>query len=122
MSAVDRKGVVSLWGGQFDSEDEFFSYVEKEYPEGGATSGFIRDSGIGFYDEDFSEGNYFIDGNIDSAIRDLSYGDSFYQPATKAASHISGMNSIFAIYDVDASGLKSGAMSLAFLGVFSYRK
>ncbi|SFK92790.1 immunity 22 family protein [Lysobacter sp. cf310] len=122
MSAVERMGVVSLWGGRFASEDDFFSYVEKTYPDSGATSGFIRDSGIGFYDEDFAEGNYFTDGGVESAIRELSYGDTFPPKAVEAMSRVAGANSIYAIYDVDATELRSDADRLVFVGAFTYSK
>lgn len=122
MSAVERTGVVSLWGGRFASEDDFFSYVEKTYPDSGATSGFIRDTGIGFYDEDFAEGNYFTDGGVESAIRALSYGDSFPSSAVEAMSLVPDANSIYAIYDVDATELRSRAEKLVFIGAFAYSK
>ncbi|NUO76044.1 MAG: hypothetical protein HOQ32_08515 [Lysobacter sp.] len=122
MSAVERAGVVSLWGGRFASEDDFFAYVEKTYPDSGATSGFIRDSGIGYYDEDFAEGHYFTDGDVGAAIRELSYGTTFPSSATEAMGRVVGANSIYAIYDVDTSELKSNADKLVFVGAFTYSK
>lgn len=118
----EATGVVSLWAGRFSSEEEFFSYVEITYTKSGATSGFIRESGIGVYDEDFAEGDYCHDRNVELAILNFSYAGSFSSLAIAATSRIVDVNSIYAIYDVDASGLKSDTDKLVFVGVFMYSK
>ncbi|WP_418057655.1 immunity 22 family protein [Pimelobacter simplex] len=121
MGIVERWGVVSLWGGGFATEDDFFGYVEMIRPDGCTTSGFLRDSGIGFYDEDFAEGSY-VSSDLDAAIRALSYGASFHRPAYEVLRRMPGTNAVYAIYDVDASGLAGAGGRLALAGAFPYQR
>lgn len=88
----------------------------------GAASGFIRESGIGVYDEDFAQGDYCLDRNVELATLNFSYAGSFSSLAIAAMSRIVDVNSICAIYDVDASGLKIVTDKLVFVGVFMHSK
>lgn len=87
-----------------------------------ATSRFIRESDIGVYDSGYAEGDYCHDRNVELAILNFSYAESFSSLAIAPMSRIVGVNSICAIYDVDASGLKSDTDKLVFVGVFMYSK
>lgn len=123
MSIVERAGVVSLWAGRFATEELFYAYVEKSHADGRSTSGFLRDSGIGFYDEDFAEGSYAGADGLDAAIRALSYGDGFHRPAVTALRRLPGVNAVYAIYDIDATGLQRDPdQPLVLVGTFPYRR
>ncbi|MBN6150907.1 immunity 22 family protein [Xanthomonas sp. AmX2] len=116
-------GQVSVWAGYFDNEDEFFSYVEKTYEGDSVSSRFISDLNVQWYDEDFAEGVYLDrDGDIESALGELSWGASFVHNLAPAID-LNKVNSVYVVYDFDGSptAAVTGA-PLSFLGVYEYRK
>ncbi|AKO20757.1 hypothetical protein DZA55_13565 [Xanthomonas oryzae pv. oryzae] len=116
-------GKVSVWTGNFEGEDEFFSYVEKTYEGDSVSSGFISDLKVEWYDEDFAEGVYLRkSGDAESALDELSWGASFV-PKIASVVDLNKVNSIYVVYDFDGSptaAITNGR--LRFLGVYEYSK
>ncbi|AKO09375.1 immunity 22 family protein [Xanthomonas oryzae pv. oryzicola] len=116
-------GKVSVWTGHFESEDEFFSYLEKTYEGDSVSSGFISDLKVEWYDEDFAEGVYLgKSDDAESALGELSWGASFV-PKIASVVDLNKVNSIYVVYDFDGSATAAITNApLNFLGVYEYSK
>ncbi len=118
-----RVGFVSAWIGRFAGEDALFDYVQKTYPaDQPATSAFLTDFPIGFYDEDFSEANFIVDvDDLDAALAGHSYIDSFVAPLRADLQRVADFNSIYLIYDFDASDTSPHVTArMRWLGTYAY--
>jgi Immunity protein 22 len=117
--------LVSVWVGVFSSEDALFDYVAKLYPGSGpATSAFLSDFPLGSYDEDFSEINFLpTSKDLDSAIGMHSYASTFSEDLLNDLKLCGEFNSLYLIYDQDASGLAVKARGpMRLLGIYHYSK
>ncbi len=73
-----QEDVVSLWVGNFSSEDALRAHLETSYSPDGDFQGsrFTRDFGIAYYDEDFFEAEFYQEPL--SALRRLLNGFSYH--------------------------------------------
>ncbi|WP_137940334.1 immunity 22 family protein [Chitinivorax sp. B] len=119
----EKDGVVSAWIGNFSNEDELFSHVQKIYDQdGNSSSDFLSDFKLGWYDEDFSEANFIDLQDLRNSLAAHSYSDSFLSSLMSDLAGKDSFNSIYLIYDIDASALSSVAGRMKFLGVYGYTK
>lgn len=116
---MENTGVVSVWVGKFDDEDQFFNYVEKSYDDDGANSGFITETDVEDYDEDFAEGAWFDPGNPE-ALAEVSYMESFSELLLP---DLTGRpeNAAYFIFDV-ATEPGPDEAQLKLLGVYPYQQ
>ena len=72
-----KENKVSLWLGNFESEEEFENYIYIDYDEDGdyIPSIFQKEFGISYYDEDFSELVWFSEKTkkFSTLLKDFSY-------------------------------------------------
>ncbi|MFC3849541.1 immunity 22 family protein [Corynebacterium hansenii] len=121
---LEKENVVSIWCGNFDTEEELLEYVEPEFDDDddNATSEFLNDFSLDWYDEDFAEASFDLDDDIALRVREHSYGESFDVRLDEDMRQFSDCNSLYLIYDVDASGAASDRSKLTFVGVYAYRR
>ena len=121
---LEKENVVSIWCGNFDTEEELLEYVEPEFDDDddNATSEFLNDFSLHWYDEDFAEASFDLDDDIALRVREHSYGESFDVRLDEDMRQFSDCNSLYLIYDVDASGAASDRSKLTFVGVYAYRR
>jgi hypothetical protein len=125
MTAKKAPGIVSVWVGHFDDEDSLLSYVEKYYPSDDqvSTSRFLQDIPVGLYDEDFAEASFFASRDMERTIDEHSYASSFAVDVLKdIRQHGPDINSLYLIYDIDASDTESSRGPLRFIGAYPYTK
>jgi len=122
-SEQGRSGVVSVFTGQFASDEELELFVEIDYgTEDGddITSPFLASTGIEWYDEDFAERSFWSAGTLVDRLREHSYGERIDPTALTDLAARQTDNSLYLIYDFDATGAYQGRLSL--VGVYPYTK
>lgn len=120
---LEKENVVSIWCGNFDTEEELLEYVEPEFDEDdNPTSEFMNDFSLDWYDEDFAEASFDPDDDIALRVREHSYGDSFDGRLNEDMRRFADCNSLYLIYDVGASGATSDRSKLTFVGAYPYRR
>lgn len=123
----EKEGYVSIWAGNFETEEEFNIYIEEKYghiDEQVSLSDFSQDAGLGWYDHDFREAMYY--GQEALPIRELmigsSYSSSFIDEAEQIAKtkNMDRANSIFLLYDFEYTSTKEQNEKLKFLASIKY--
>ena len=120
------KQKVSLWLGNFASQEEFQEYFKITYKEDGnsVSSEFETDLHLSYYDRDLVEKDWVdvSENNIDVLLEGFSYDEEIIMKFPKISSTY---NTIVLIYDFDYSkeGLKvsnNGSGTLEFIGIAEY--
>ena len=120
------KQKVSLWLGNFASQEEFQEYFKISYKEDGdrVSSEFETDFHLSYYDRDLVEKDWVdvSENNIDVLLEGFSYDEEIIMKFPKISSTY---NTIVLIYDFDYSkeGLKvsnNGSGTLEFIGIAEY--
>ena len=120
------KQKVSLWLGNFASQEEFQEYFKITYKEDGTSvsSEFETDFHLSYYDRDLVEKDWVdvSENNIDVLLEGFSYDEEIIMKFHKISSTY---NTIVLIYDFDYSkeGLKvsnNGSGTLEFIGIAEY--
>ena len=108
---------VSVWLGNFDSEEQFNKYIEEQFDEeGDMTSVFMSDFEIEFIDSQFQEVLY--DDNLKKeTIMSTSYSESFLDCIT---ADFSKYNCIVLLYDFNYQGKVKNTDKMIFVGVYDY--
>lgn len=125
---MDKEGYVSLWVGNFKSDEDLQRYLFISYTEDGDSipSPFEIDFQINYYDEDFMEVNYF-DRKINSFL-DLLIGCSYDDIVipnfikTHGVTLTNNVNSIILLYDFQYSTIEQNDFSdVKYLGNVKYK-
>ena len=120
------KQKVSLWLGNFASQEEFQEYFKISNEEDGdsVSSEFETDFHLSYYDRDLVEKDWVdvSENNIDVLLEGFSYDEEIIMQFPKISSTY---NTIVLIYDFDYSkeGLKvsnNGSGTLEFIGIAEY--
>lgn len=120
------KQKVSLWLGNFASQEEFQEYFKISYKEDGdsVSSEFETDLHLSYYDRDLVEKDWVdvSENNIDVLLEGFSYDEEIIMQFPKISTTY---NTIVLIYDFDYSkeGLKvsnNGSGTLDFIGIAEY--
>ena len=120
------KQKVSLWLGNFASQEEFQEYFKISYKEDGdrVSSEFETDFHLSYYDRDLVEKDWVdvSENNIDVLLEGFSYDEEIIMQFPKISTTY---NTIVLIYDFDYSkeGLKvsnNGSGTLDFIGIAEY--
>lgn len=115
----ESTGVVSVWAGVFESEDELKAYIgTTEDP-----SRFEEDFAIGTYVD--SEGDFLPDGGgeLIGAVLGFSRAESFVDELVFDLMEQPDFDSLFFVYDIDASEVstRDGA-PMWFVGAYAYEQ
>lgn len=120
------KQKVSLWLGNFASQEEFQEYfkISNEEDGGSVSSEFETDFHLSYYDRDLVEKDWVdvSENNIDVLLEGFSYDEEIIMQFPKISSTY---NTIVLIYDFDYSKeeLKvsnNGSGTLEFIGIAEY--
>ena len=123
---LKMKQKVSLWLGNFASQEEFQEYFKITYKEDGnsVSSEVETDFHLSYYDRDLVEKDWVdvSENNIDVLLEGFSYDEEIIMKFPKISSTY---NTIVLIYDFDYSkeGLKvsnNGSGTLEFIGIAEY--
>ena len=123
---LKMKQKVSLWLGNFASQEEFQEYFKISYKEDGdsVSSEFETDLHLSYYDRDLVEKDWVdvSENNIDVLLEGFSYDEEIIMQFPKISTTY---NTIVLIYDFDYSkeGLKvsnNGSGTLDFIGIAEY--
>ena len=123
---LKMKQKVSLWLGNFASQEEFQEYFKISYKEDGdrVSSEFETDFHLSYYDRDLVEKDWVdvSENNIDVLLEGFSYDEEIIMQFPKISTTY---NTIVLIYDFDYSkeGLKvsnNGSGTLDFIGIAEY--
>ena len=123
---LKMKQKVSLWLGNFASQEEFQEYFKISYKEDGdsVSSEFEIDFHLSYYDRDLVEKDWVDvpENNIDVLLEGFSYDEEIIMQFPKISSTY---NTIVLIYDFDYSKeeLKvsnNGSGTLEFIGIAEY--
>jgi hypothetical protein len=134
----ESEGTLSLWIGQFGSEDELMEYVEFVYAdvdddeddeEGESSCPFATDAGLDWFDHDVQEANFLEEGLSDAeeALAGHSYSSSFAAAAAAAIQQVKTArdNAIFILYDFAYDPKVARPKNegrLRFVGTFTFDK
>jgi hypothetical protein len=118
-------GIVSIWSGHFDSQEEFGEYVRSS-PDG--PSAFCRHAGLNTFDFGEFEAAFYAAVPVPSlrALSEFPAGQVFAETAGTAldARAATGWNSLVLLYDCAYSPDRahpSQACRMKYVGSFSYR-
>lgn len=126
----EKEGFVSIWIGNFPSRDFFDDFLKEsisdDYEISEPINNFSDDIGIGFYDHDFQEADYYAEPvSIDELLSQFSYIESFIDEV-KQKSEIDGLgkaNTAILLYDSDFRELDMrNSKFLIFVGAFPFQK
>lgn len=115
---MEKENVVSIWVGNFQSEEEFNVFLQEEFDEEGDSlpSVFMKVFEIDYIDIDFQEA-VFQENLSKDVLLQASYADTF----ADKVDNLSG-NSIILLYDFCYTGKVRETKEIRFLGTFEYRK
>lgn len=109
---------VSIWFGKFPSREAFETYMALEYDEeGDATSQFLTDFHIEYLDEDFQEVSFEEDADVQEALKDFSYAESFIDQLPTIDSEV---NAYVLAYYEEYEGVIKASEYMEFIGVFDF--
>lgn len=124
----EKKGDVSLWLGNFASEEEFDRFFAESIAEDSngtePLNGFAAAIGCGFYDHDFQEAHFF--GAERLALRAMlgrfSYSASYLEAAARAAEekNTASVNTVILLFDCEYRGVTETSSPIRFIGSFPY--
>lgn len=117
---MEKQNKVSLWVGNYLSQEKFQSYFEEEYDEDGdSLSDFEQNFKIDYIDSQFQELFFYENLNSKTEIFDgFSYVESFIENIPNLTWE--NYNSIALIYNFDYQGDIKKANGLDFIGVFDF--
>lgn len=125
----EKEGFVSIWIGSFSSREGFEDFLEESISDDHEITQpinkFSEDIGIGFYDHDFQEADYYDEPvSIEKLLSQFSYIESFIDDV-KNESEKDGLeknNTAILLYDHDFSELHmSNSKFLTFVGAFPFQ-
>jgi hypothetical protein len=115
------KSTVSIWIGEFQSEEKFNNYLNENYDDKGEIScKFWNDFEIDFIDNQFQEVVYFNEKLKLELLQEASYFSSFKD--TLKNNNFENNNTIILAYDFEYAGKITKKNKLKFLGNFAYIK
>ena len=126
-----KDGMVSIWVGEFLSDQDLKSYVEWTYEseDGESQCAFARYSGLGWFDHDFQEANFIGHHPSDyfGALSRHSHAECFRDSAAAAliAAEDRTWNSLFLLFGCAYDPKKahpSKACRLHFVGCFPFQR
>ncbi len=125
-----KEQIVSLWIGNFDTEENMKNYFKVSYSEGGyrINSLFENDFTIGKYNEDFSERNFLgeINKPLDELLLGLPYYNQILPKFMEILKDYDGLegNTIMLLYDFKFHGYKKSeegeGYKIQFIGAVAY--
>ena len=117
---MEKNDVVSIWFGNFETEEEFEEFISEKYDEeGDVLSTFMTSFGIDFIDTDFQEVLFQEVITIDD-LSQFSYAESFIDKINKDILQLS--NCVIFLYDFNYSGKIKSSNNLNFIGSYKYEK
>jgi hypothetical protein len=117
---MSEKNVVSIWFGNFETEERFNEFIKERYDdEGDMHSEFADAFQIGFIDNQFQEMLY--DKDLDRVkLEPASYSESFLDSIDV---DYSKYNSVVFLYDFEYEGtVNKTDEQIDFIGTFLYEK
>lgn len=116
-----KENLVSIWVGNFNSEDDFDEYIGENYDEDGdmVPSIFMNDFEMGHIDHDFQESEFFDKKLTKDDIVDFSYAETFIDKINEA--NLMG-NAIILLYDFEYSGEVQTKNNVNYIGAYDYKK
>jgi len=117
---MKKQNKISIWIGNFDSEDDFYEFIEEKYDEDGKSSSAFREEfKTGYIDHDFQE-SFFVDEELTKEdFMETSYGESFVDKLDDAL--LTG-NGVIMLYDFEYSGEIKAKNNVNFIGAYDYIK
>lgn len=117
---MEKENVISIWIGNFESEEAFAAFIEETFDEDGdmEPSPFMKAFEIEYINPDFQE-VLFQDNLSKDDLLQASYAESFID---KLDNHSLRGNSIVILYDFCYVGEKQEIENFRYLGSFDYRK
>ena len=114
------KSVVSIWIGNFESEEKFTDFIQEQYDEEGdlQTSSFMEVFEIDDIDHDFQEVLFHKNLSKDD-IAQASYAESFIDRINDNS--LTG-NCVLLLYDFNYKGKVQTSNGFHFIGTFEYEK
>ena len=118
---MEKENIVSIWIGNFNSDDDFNKYIEEAYDENGARSPsiFMTDFEIKRIDHDLLESDFFDEKLTKDDLIGFSYDETFIDKIDEAL--LTG-NCIILIYDFEYSGGVKTKNNVSFIGAYKYEK
>ena len=116
---MEERNKVSIWLGNFKSEDELSNDMEEHFTEdGNKYSDFMEYYEINFVDNQFQE-VVFEEKLSKERLKTLSSAESFIN---KIDDDLSASNSLIAIYNFKYNGSVSESAKTKFIGVYNYKQ
>ena len=117
---MTKDNVVSIWFGNFETEEKFQEFIAEEYDdEGDVLSAFTTSFCIDYIDEDFQETLFQKVITIDD-LSQFSYAESFIDKINEDILRQS--NCVIFVYDYNYSGTIKSNNNLNFIGAYKYKK
>lgn len=120
----EKPNIVSIFCGKFPNEQAFSDYITFDYSldDDMPPSQFMADFGIDWYDEDFTEASFIENGLLSEQIHLHSYAETFDKKAFSDSKKFNDNNSLYLIYDFDATNYQLKNTKLTLIGVYTYEK
>lgn len=126
----EKDGFVSIWIGNFSSREALENFlaesISDDYEITQPINNFSEDIGIGFYDHDFQEADYYDEPvSIEKLLSQFSYIESFIDAVKKESEkdELEKTNTAILLYDYDFRELDmSNSKFLTFVGAFPFQK
>ena len=114
---TNQKNKISIWIGNFYSQEELDVYLEKKYSEDGdAVSNFMNDFKISYYDEDFQEAYYDKEKKeVSELMEPLSYSEMIIPKLTNLKEKY---NSVVCLYNYEYNMSVIESDKLKLVGVY----
>ena len=117
---MEEKDILSIWLGNFESEEKFQEFISENYDDDGDVSSlFTKLFNIDYIDTDFQESLFNEMLTVDDLLQ-ASYAESFIDKID--VDIIKQSNCALIIYDYNYSGEIKSSGNLNFIGTFEYRK
>lgn len=120
----NKSNVVSFFLGKFSNEQDFLNYIAFDYSldDDLPPSRLMADFGIDWYDEDVTEANFFENSSINEQLSQHSYAETFDKQVWIDIKNFNDFNSLYLIYDFDATDYQPKNTKLTLIGVYTYEK
>jgi len=117
---MTENNVVSIWLGNFESDEKFQEFISEEYDDEGDTlSDFTTSFCIDYIDEDFQE-TLFQDVITIDDLSQFSYAESFIDKINKDI--LQQSNCVIFLYNYHYSGKIKSSNNLNFIGTYKYKR
>jgi len=115
---MEEQNKVSIWLGNFKSENELNSFMKEQFTEDGDIySEFMKAFEIDFIDNQFQE-VFFSENLSKENLESFSYSESYLEQIT---TNLEKYNSVIALYNFNYSGKILNANDIDFIGVYDYK-